>query len=140
MTDATHPVITCLCGAPMRERLGKYGRFWSCSTYPTCTVTIGAHQATGDPMGTPGDDATRKARIAAHSAFDELWRGKSSRFRGRRSAAYQWLARAMSLPGRECHIANFDAVQCWRVAELCTALEAEYDGLEDPTPLREHRA
>lgn len=115
----------CYCGSPMRERKGKHGRFWGCVRYPDCDGVIGAHQETGLPMGIPADDATRKARIAAHAAFDELWRGKGAPFRRKRSHAYRWLARALGIRTADCHIAKFDAATCQRVVEACTALETE---------------
>jgi len=30
---------TCDCGSPMILRDGKWGSFWSCSTYPLCRLT-----------------------------------------------------------------------------------------------------
>ena len=27
---------TCKCGAPTKERDGKFGKFWGCCTYPIC--------------------------------------------------------------------------------------------------------
>lgn len=30
---------TCECGAPMILRNGKWGSFWSCSSYPICRLT-----------------------------------------------------------------------------------------------------
>ena len=37
------------CGAPMRQRSGKNGAFWSCSRYPDCKGTEPVETATGKP-------------------------------------------------------------------------------------------
>ena len=37
------------CGAPMRQRTGKTGAFWSCSRYPECKGTQPVETATGKP-------------------------------------------------------------------------------------------
>ena len=36
---ATHPTESCKCGAPMRLIDGRRGKFWGCSSYPTCRST-----------------------------------------------------------------------------------------------------
>jgi ssDNA-binding Zn-finger/Zn-ribbon topoisomerase 1 len=97
----------------------RHGPFWSCTRWPKCDGTIGAHKASGDPLGTPADPDTRAARIRAHAAFDPLWQGKSARFRGRRKLAYRWLALELGIPKGLCHIAMMDAATCERVVELC---------------------
>lgn len=51
------------CGAPMKLRLGKYGRFYGCTKYPEtgCRGAVSAED-NGTPKGPPVDWATRKAR------------------------------------------------------------------------------
>jgi hypothetical protein len=98
----------------------NFGKFWGCSEWPKCDGTISAHQETGEPLGIPVDKATREARIQAHAAFDPLWRGKGSPFRGRRDAAYKWLQHTLGIRSRyQCHIGMFDAAMCGRVLEVC---------------------
>ncbi len=42
------PSPSCpLCGAPMRQRTGKSGIFWSCSRYPDCKGTLPVESSTG---------------------------------------------------------------------------------------------
>ncbi|KJS71933.1 MAG: DNA topoisomerase III [Gammaproteobacteria bacterium HGW-Gammaproteobacteria-9] len=36
-----------LCGAPMRQRTGKSGVFWSCTRYPDCKGTLPVESSTG---------------------------------------------------------------------------------------------
>lgn len=116
MSDtATHNLDCADCGAPMRLKKSKYGKFYGCTRYPKCDGIHGAHQESGAPLGTPANKATRQARIAAHAAFDAVWK------RGflHRSGAYRWLADALGITTDECHIGQFDAEMCRRVVEVC---------------------
>ena len=62
-------------------------------------------------------DATlRKWKMAAHASFDPLW--KTGPFRGRRKAAYGWLAGQMGLPVEKTHIGMFDVPQCQEVIKI----------------------
>lgn len=106
------------CGAPMKLRWSnKYRRhFYGCSRYPDCSGVHGAHPD-GRPLGIPGDRATKDARIEAHTAFDRLWKSGALS----RTAAYQWLRRAMALSRSKCHIGAFDVRQCDQVVQLVNA-------------------
>lgn len=64
----------------------------------------------------PGSDLA-KARIAAHDAFDPLW--KSGKFQ--RGIAYEWLASELGIPVAQCHMILFDVPQCQRVVAICEA-------------------
>lgn len=79
-----------------------------------CWARVGCHPGTDIPLGTLADAATQKARMAAHDAFDPLWKSKGPGARGR---AYRLLAKSLGLP--VAHISWFDAPTCWRVVELC---------------------
>ncbi|MCB2040461.1 MAG: topoisomerase DNA-binding C4 zinc finger domain-containing protein, partial [Rhodoferax sp.] len=48
------------CGAPMRQRSGKSGAFWSCSRYPDCKGTQPVESSPGK-RGTPRKRSTAKA-------------------------------------------------------------------------------
>jgi len=100
------------CGAPMVLRDSKYGLFYGCATFPECRSTHGAHED-GTPLGIPGTKEVKLARIAAHSAFDELWKSGSMP----RRKAYRWMAHAMELTGEESHIGRFDEEQCKKLIE-----------------------
>lgn len=90
-------------------------QFWLCR----CGAYCGSH-ADGRPLGSPAGAETRKARMAAHAAFDRLWKsGRTSRGR-----AYEWLADAMRLPPEEAHIGMFTRQQ----AELVPFLVMEFEG------------
>lgn len=118
-TICEHP---CLCGGAMQLRDSKYGLFYGCASFPNCEATVGAHQATGRPLGTPADKETKQARIDAHEWFDKLWgkgEGIPESFEPmRRGQAYAWLRHRMNLGKDECHIGLFSKVQCDLVGEL----------------------
>lgn len=49
------------CGAPMRQRPGKNGTFWSCHRYPDCTGTLPVESSTGKRTAPRKRRATPKA-------------------------------------------------------------------------------
>lgn len=101
----------------MIPRVSSYGPFYGCVGFPVCRTTHGAHPD-GRPLGTPGDAATKAARIRAHAAFDPLWKGGAAK----RNEAYYRLSKALGITRKECHIASFDAAMCERVVEACARL------------------
>lgn len=114
-------VATLVTGAkiyPHRQDLYKK-RFWLCVE---CGAYCGCHPGSTKPLGTPADAETRKARSAAHFAFDVIWRsGRIPRWE-----AYAWLAQQLELPTHLCHIGMFDVDTCRRVIELS---RANYDAI-----------
>lgn len=68
-------------------------------------------------LAAPPGSALAKARIAAHAAFDPLW--KSGQFS--RGVAYEWLAGEMGLSVKDTHMILFDIEQCQRVVAICEA-------------------
>jgi hypothetical protein len=106
-------------------------QFWVCWKD---LAWVGVHQNTTLPLGRLANARLRKAKTAAHVAFDPLWRPKPQNVRSDyRKRAYAWLAKAMGLSPAECHIGMFDEAQCARVVELCrektaAALAAELMG------------
>lgn len=107
--------LNCLCGAKMRLKPSKYGYFYGCETYPSCEISVGAHQATGEPLGTPADKETKAARIKAHNAFDQLWMGGPINWK--RTDCYSWMQRTMGLPEDQAHIGRFTKEQCQKLYE-----------------------
>jgi len=96
------------CGSSMVLRDSKYGPFYGCVEFPKCKASHGAHKKTGEPLGTPADAKTKKARIRAHDVFDQLWKGQHMS----RSEAYAWMQEAMDMSEDEAHIGNFTEEQC----------------------------
>lgn len=118
MDDGSPPCIECgrsterATGAeiyPHRPDLRRK-HFWQCF----CGAYVGCHSNTWRPLGYPCGPDTRKARMAAHEAFDHLWRGGPMA----RGDAYAWLAEAMGLPPEECHIGMMTAAQAKEAARL----------------------
>lgn len=111
-----HAVACGECGAPMDLKRSRFGLFYGCTTYPACTGTHGAHPD-GAPLGVPANAATKAARIAAHAAFDTLWKGGAMT----RGDAYRWLCSALGMTRDDCHIGRFDEATCARVIDAVKA-------------------
>lgn len=94
----------------------SYGMIYLCRP---CDAYVGCHgNGKGDaPKGRLANAELRRWKIAAHNAFDPLW--KYGPFRGRRNAAYAWLAEQMGLPKEQTHIGMFDVAQCQQVIQIC---------------------
>lgn len=95
----------------------SYGMIYLCRP---CDAYVGCHgNGKGDsPKGRLANAELRRWKIAAHNAFDPLW--KFGPFRGRRSSAYAWLAEQMGLPKEKTHIGMFDVAECQQVIQICT--------------------
>lgn len=88
---------------------------WAC----ICGAYCGSHENTGEPLGYPCGWHTRQARMAAHEAFDRLWKhGPPTR-----PEAYAWLAHEMGLPPEQCHIGMMTEEQARRVVQLAKSPE-----------------
>lgn len=90
--------------------------FWSCAP---CGAYVGCHPGGTVPLGRLANKELRDAKMAAHAAFDPIWKrhGASARAKSRRDA-YGWLADQMGLSRRRCHIGMFDVEECRRVVEI----------------------
>ena len=121
--DEEHvPSPVCSCGQisvlvygdtvyPHRPDLA-HKPFYVCND---CDTRVGCHPNTLRPLGNLASFELRKARMAAHEAFDTLWKTK----RMSRSKAYAWLAKELHMSKTRCHIGNFDEATCQRVVALC---------------------
>jgi hypothetical protein len=104
-------------------------QFWACDRYPTCDAYVGCHPGTETPLGRLANKELRKWKLAAHAAFDPLWKRKLEKRRAERGAeykkayargsAYKWLAEQLGVSREECHIGMFDVATCRRVVALC---------------------
>ena len=82
-------------------------------------------------LGFPADEETRRARSAAHSAFDPVWQSGALS----RQDAYAWLGRRLRLPVDKVHLSQFDAATSWRVVNLMQRGWAEIVRLYDQRDL-----
>ena len=89
-------------------------RFWNCSP---CHAYVGCHPGTETPLGRLADAELRKVKMAAHAAFDPLWKNGSMS----RSQAYVWLSQTLSIHPDDCHMGMFDVDTCDRVVSACQA-------------------
>lgn len=89
-------------------------RFWTCAP---CDARVGCHNGTDRPLGRLADGALRRAKMAAHAAFDPLWKSGAMR----RENAYAWLAVRLGIEdvAKDCHIGEFDVATCERVVAIC---------------------
>lgn len=90
--------------------------FWLCG----CGAYCGCHPGTTQALGSPCGPVTRKARSAAHAAFDPLWRSKSMT----RQSAYAWLTEATGIPRERCHMGMMNADEARRVVEAVNSRSA----------------
>jgi hypothetical protein len=104
----------------------RYQLFWRCDP---CGAHVGCHKAgawtdmpdgrrvVSDgtlPLGRLANAELRRAKQAAHEAFDPLWK---SRLMGRREA-YAWLASKLGISVANCHIGMLDVDGCRAVVAV----------------------
>jgi len=101
--------------------------FWNCSP---CNAYVGCHKRgawvpelrkTSDgtiPLGRLANAELRRAKAAAHAAFDPIWKAGVMT----RREAYAWLASQLRISEANCHIGMFDADQCKAVAQAAKGL------------------
>ena len=68
------------------------------------------------------DRATHNARIAAHNAFDPLWKGAYRQIS--RGTAYKLLRAELGLTKAECHMASMDATTARQVPAAVERIRA----------------
>lgn len=122
---ADRAVICPYCGDPAKLVGGKviYPRLehlhgkklWHCKP---CGAWVGCHDGTTKPLGRLANYELRRAKMAAHAAFDPLWKDQGPNGL-KRGDAYAWLAKELSVPVSECHIGMFDESQCRAVVIAC---------------------
>ncbi len=98
---------------PARPEL-HYRKYWLCP----CGAYCGSHASTGQPLGKPAGPETRRARHAAHEAFDPFWLKPGDK-RWHRRQAYRWLAGVLDLCEEDCHIGMMNEAECERVELAC---------------------
>lgn len=119
------------CGARLVLRASSTRLFYGCERWREngCRGTHGAHR-NGSPLGIPGDQETKQARMRAHALFNPLY--ESGRMR--QDEAYIWLQHAMVLSPEEAHIGRFTKQQCQFLIDLIE--RRAYEGFSPPdTPI-----
>lgn len=98
----------------------SHKQFYACQP---CGAWVGCHDGSLIPLGRLANAELRKAKQAAHAAFDPLWEARRraeacSKMRAR-GAEYAWLAKELGIERRDCHIGMFDVALCRRTVEIC---------------------
>lgn len=102
-----------------------YGPIYLCKCVPGWAY-VGCHKGTEHAKGRLADAELRRAKIAAHGAFDPIWKNKAHGVS--RSQAYKALAAALEIEPKHCHIGMFDVEQCQRVVEVCGYIMTDIAG------------
>jgi hypothetical protein len=115
------PLVTGKEVFPHRPDLWEK-KFYQCKP---CDAHVGCHPAAatkgggmGDgtvPLGRLANPELRRAKTAAHAAFDPIWRTGPLK----RREAYVWLSQQLRIPFKDCHIGMFDLDQCRAVVAAC---------------------
>lgn len=103
---------------PHRRDLG-HRQFYLCKP---CDAYVGVHVGTTKPLGRLANRELRLAKMAAHAAFDPLWRGQGHK---KRKEAYGWLADTLGIEREDCHIGRFDVPLCLKTVDICEAERKE---------------
>ena len=101
-------------------------RFYLCAP---CDAYVGCHPGTTNALGRLANAELRKAKMAAHSAFDPIWKSGQKK----RSSAYAWLADALQMPKKDCHIGMMDVADCLRVVAECKGYNVKLRGDQQRT-------
>lgn len=94
----------------------SYGPIWMCSG--ECEAWVGVHKNSPNfqPLGRLANAHLRRAKQAAHAAFDPLWKDGHMT----RTAAYAWLRQALN-KNRPVHIGFMDETGCREVIAVSVA-------------------
>lgn len=93
-------------------------KFYQCRP---CDAMVGVHEGTTNALGRLANKELRVAKMAAHSAFDPLWKSGQHK----RGKLYGWLANQLGIEKKDCHIGMFDVDMCRRVVEVCKTSKPE---------------
>lgn len=98
-----------------------YGSMYVCIP---CKAWVGCHEGTTNALGGLANAELRKAKMAAHAAFDPLWQGKIRRDKCSKSkarkAGYKWLSEQLGIPYEKTHIGMMSLDECKKVVEVCS--------------------
>ncbi|WP_448205397.1 zinc-finger-containing protein [Azospirillum sp. sgz302134] len=127
-----HGRLLCsYCGMPtelLRNSAVIYGTdYGPVHRCPLGCGWVGCHPGTCKALGRVADRDLRQAKMAAHQAFDRLWKrkawlmgGKRRHYQAARQAGYRWLAEQLGIDHSLCHIGFMNLAMCRRVVALCS--------------------
>ena len=94
----------------------RYGLFYGCNRFPACKGSHSAHQETGEPMGVPANQTTKRWRRRAHKVFDLLWSSGCAVMS--RDRAYKFMQEEMGLSVRDAHISRLSSEECQALIDI----------------------
>lgn len=97
----------------MKKVTGKWGPYFQCGYGCDRAAKISRDGTVGEVS----DGPTRQARMAAHRAFDVLWKTGMMK----RPDAYAWLAGELGTEKHLTHIGMFSVEQCHQVVKVVAA-------------------
>ena len=110
------PKVCNLCGGKVEYTSNAviYGREYGsgmCYYCKSCGAYVGTHKPRPwEALGLLADEPMRKGKMACHSVFDAMWKGKP-KAQKKRKDLYLWLAGRMGIPVSECHFGWFNIQQ-----------------------------
>ncbi|MFA8451791.1 MAG: zinc-finger-containing protein [Bacteroidales bacterium] len=96
------------CGKSTELGNDKHGAFYRCKP---CNAYVGTHRDTTNALGRLANAGLREAKMAAHDAFDKLWKEGDMD----RKTAYKYLSGRLSIPVQYTHIGYFSVATCKQV-------------------------
>jgi len=105
---------------PHRQDL-KDKKFYLCGP---CNAYVGCHPGTTNALGRLANAELREAKMAAHAAFDPIWKTGQKK----RGGAYAWLCDQLGIEKKDCHIGMFDVEMCKRVVAACKQHNVQGEG------------
>lgn len=106
----------------------NYGPVWACVP---CHAWVGCHNGTTKAKGRLANKSLRQLKIAAHAAFDKIWKTHLLS----RKEAYWWLSIQLGISKDFTHIGWFNEWTCIKVIALCEQFfiknKLQHDGKND---------
>ena len=85
---------------------------WACMP---CGAWVGCHPGSDNSLGRLANASSRRLKMAAHAAFDPLWKSGNLK----RKDAYYWLSKQLGVPFGECHMGSMSDDVLRRVPGIC---------------------
>lgn len=98
----------------------------------SCGNWVGCHANSAKPLGVPANAGVRFMRVRLHEMLDPLWQNAGDRYfnaddraamRGMaRRRVYGFLAAALGIPFKDCHVGMFDRQMCFEAMQALRAV------------------
>jgi len=112
----------------------SYGMIYLCKCVPSWAY-VGCHKGSSKPLGRLADKQLREYKKKVHAAFDPIWKSGDMR----RPEAYEWLAKEMNIPKKECHVGMFDVERCQVALLVIMGLKQQKEQEKEDEQIRRER-